>query len=303
MIASLSPTFLGDLAQVYATLRPQAPSAAFLSDLAQVYATLPVASDANLLFLANRFDKWQRATRELVRTRLVELDKDDPLLCPISLFRTMDSGRLEIAHTRTLAWLLDPTKNEEHGFGDALLAALLARLADRDHFDRFQVERVTAEHFLEGSAGTGRLDVLAEGEWESMGERVRWTLVIEAKVDAWEGEGQLDKYDEWFHSHAADRQTYRVFLTPDGRPPETGDDDWEAMSFLELVRIFRSVYGGLRLAPGFHFLRFYLAGVLQDVCSLPRNVREDAPDPYAVASYLKIVHDSHTKGASHDAAR
>jgi len=55
MSASLSPMFLTDLAQVFTTLRPQALSPAFLSDLAQVHATLPVASDDNLLSLANRF--------------------------------------------------------------------------------------------------------------------------------------------------------------------------------------------------------------------------------------------------------
>jgi len=302
MNASLSPMFLTDLAAVHATLRPSPLSAAFLSDLKKVYATLPTASDDNLRFLANRFDEWRRVTREWVRARVKKLDKDDPLLCQISLFRTMDSGRLETAHTRTLAWLLDP-KNKEHGFGDVLLSALLGRLADRDHFDHLHVESVASEYLLEGSAGKGRLDVLAKGEWESMGERVRWMLVIEAKVDAWEGEGQLDKYDEWLDLHAADRVPYRVFLTPEGRPPETGAEEWEAMSFLELVRIFRAVYGGLRHAPGFHFLRFYLAGVLQDVCGLPRHVGEDAADPYAVASYLKAVHDSHSEGASHDAAR
>ncbi len=304
MSTNLSPKFLADLAEVYDALRPPPLSAAFLSDLAQVYATLPVASDATLLFLANRFDKWRRMTRELVSRQLAELDKDDPLFCRISLFRTMDAGRLETAHTRsTLAWLLDPCKNDEHGFGDALLAALLGRLADRDHFDRLHVERVASEHLLDGSAGEGRLDVLAEGEWESMGERVRWVMVIEAKIDAWEGEGQLDKYDEWLDAHAAGRETYRVFLTPDGRPPESGCDEWKALSFLQLVQIFRTVYGRLRHAPGFHFLRFYLAGVLQDICGWPRNVGGNAADPYAVASYLKTVHDSHSEPASHDAAR
>ncbi len=252
---NLSPTFLADLAQMYVTLRPQALSAAFVSDLALVHATLPSASDATLQFLADRFNDWRSATKEFVRTHLQELSDDDPLRCPISLFRTMDSGRLEVAHTRTLAWLLDPKKNEEHGFGDVLLSALLGRLADRDHFDRLQVERVESEYPIEGSAGKGRLDVLAEGEWASMGERVRWTLIIEAKVDSGEGEGQLDKYDEWLRSHAADREMHRVFLTPDGRAPDSGDEEWVSLSFLELVRIFRAVYDGLRHAPGFHFLR------------------------------------------------
>src|SRR5437870_30433 len=102
MSTNLSPTFLDDLAQVYASLRPQGLSTAFLSDLAQVHATLPVASDANLLSLAKHFQNWRRVTQERVSIRLRELSDDDPLRCPISLFRTMDYGRLETAHTRAL---------------------------------------------------------------------------------------------------------------------------------------------------------------------------------------------------------
>lgn len=303
MSENLSPAFLSNLANVYASLRPQAFSAKFLSDLEQIHAILPVASDANLLSLGNHFLHWRKVTQEFISTRLKELPDDDPLLSPISLFRTMDYGRLETAHTRTLAWLLDPKKNDEHGFGHSLLAALLLRLAHRVHFDRFHVDRVASEYSLEGSDGQGRLDVLAEGVWENGGEHVRWTLVVEAKIDAWEGDGQLQKYDEWLATHANGRTTYRVFLTPDGRAPETGSDEWEPMSYLELVRIMRHEYGKLRHSPGFHFLRFYLAGVLQDVCGLPRNVGANAADPYTIASYLKNIHESQSKGESHDTAR
>jgi hypothetical protein len=238
-----------------------------------------------------------------VRAGLQELAKDDPLLCPISLFRTMDAGRLETAHTRTLAWLLDPRKDEEHGFGDMLLAALLEQLAERDHFDCLHVEEVVPEYPLDATAGRGRFDVLAKGDWESAGERVRWMLVIEAKVDSWEGEGQLDMYDEWLASHSDGRETYRVFLTPEGRPPETGSDAWMALSFQQLVQVFQKVYRRLTGARGFHFLRFYLAGVLQDICGWPRKMTADAPDPYAVAAYLTAIHDSHSRSAGHEPAR
>jgi len=303
MSPNLSPTFLADLTQMYAMIGPQTLSPAFLSDLAQIHANLPIASDANLLCLAKCLDQWRSVTQEFVRTHIGKLADDDPLRCRISLFRTMDYGRLETAHTRTLAWLLDPRMNEEHGFGHTLLAALLSRFADRDHFDRLQVDRVVGEYPLDASAGGGRLDVLAEGVWECQGERVPWVLVIEAKVDGREGEGQLDKYDDWLRSHAAGRETYRVFLTPDGRAPNAGVEEWESLSYLELVRIFRVVYDGLRDTRGFHFLRFYLAGVLQDVCRLPRHVGEDAADPYAIASYLKAASDTHSEGASNDTAR
>lgn len=294
----LSPKFLADLKEVYGNLRPPALSAVFLSSLKRVYDTLPVASDDNLRFLAVHFDEWRRKTKEFVRTHLAELNKDDPLICPISLFRTMDSGRLETTHTRALAWLLD--SEGEHGFGTTLLAALLRRLSGHDCSAALQIERVESEYVIDAFDVNGRLDVLAEGTWKD-GERSGWILVIEAKVDSAEGEDQLQKYEEWLRSNAAGREIFRVFLTPDGHPPETGTEEWEAISFLELVRIFRAAYRALCDAPGFHFLKFYLAGVLQDVCGMFRNIEKD--DPYAVAAFLRKVHEFRSEGASHDATR
>ena len=271
-----------------APLRQPTPSTVFRSDPANVYTKLPVPSAVDLQFLGDRFKKWRESTQDFVRDRLAELDKDDPLKCPISLFRTMDYGRLETAHTRVLAWLLDP--EAEHGFGTALLAPLLRRAGGGDHSDVLRVERVAPEFMIGTSEAMGRLDVVAEGTWEGA-EGGGWLLVIEAKVGATEGEGQLDKYDKWIEFNAGGRKPYRIFLTPQGRKPEGGCEEWTALSFLELVKTFRKVYADLVHSPGFHFLRFYLAGVLHDVCHLPRKVGEDAADPYAAASYLKAVHE------------
>lgn len=289
---SQSPTFRQDLTQVFATLQTASLSAVFVSDLASVHGALAVASDANLHFLAGRLDEWNSVTRRFVRSRLAEVPEDDPLRCPISLFRTMDYGRLETAHTRTLAWLMNP--EGEHGFGSCLLEALLQRVSNRA--GEVRVEHVASEFPISGSGETGRLDVLAEGTWEEE-PRGGWILAVEAKVDAGEGKDQLTRYEAWLRNHAAGRTVYRVFLTP-GRTPESATEEWEMLSYLELVRIFRVVYPKLRAAPGFHFLRFYLAGVLQDVCRLPRNVTEDAADPYSVASYLTTVHGSSVEGKS-----
>jgi hypothetical protein len=297
---SLSPQFLDDLAKVHSTLRPPAVSPAFLSDLEKVFGTLPALSDATLKFLADRFDKWRQETRERVRRCIAELSDDDPLKCPISLFRTMDYGRLETAHTRTLAWLLN--SEAEHGFGTTLVAALLRCLSGKDCSAGLQIDRVQSEVLIDGVGDKGRLDVLAEGTWEK-GKPGDWVLVIEAKIDAGEGEDQLQKYEKWLPSRAASHEVFRVFLTPDGRQPETGAEDWEPMAFLELVRIFRGIYGELRNRPGFHFLRFYLAGVLQDVCGFPRNVTGETPDPYAILSYLQTIDESRSEGPDHDAPR
>ena len=45
-------------------------------------------------------------------------------------------------------------------------------------------------------------------------------MVIENKIDAAEGTEQLRRYDDWLQKQQADFRNL-VFLTPDGREPET----------------------------------------------------------------------------------
>lgn len=286
--------FLTELAAIYDTLRPQKIASVFISDLKAAYNSLTTMAAADLESLACHLDTWRKWARQQIRSYGKELPPDDPLSCPISLFRTLDYGRLETAHTATLAWLLDPN-NREHGFGDQLLRTFLGHLTAPRQFDAIFIERVEKEVLIDWGDREGRLDILADGEWRSAETGAnKWTLVIEAKIDAWEGNDQLSRYDDWLLRHRADREILRVFLTPDGRKATTSDEEWVPLSFPQLVQIFRKVYDNLREAPGFHFLRFYLAGVLQDVCRLPRNfkVTEDCPDPYFLLSYLKTATDS-----------
>ena len=293
--------FVTGLAEVYASLQPPSFSPTFLSDLADVRGSLPESRSKDFDFLSEQFNRWHLWAQQRMALHLKSLPLDDPLLCPISLFRTMDYGRLETAHTRTLAWLLDPTK--EHGFGPALLAALLRWLTRRDQFDSLSTEHVASEYHISGAEENGRLDVVAEGTWREDGKQVRWILVIEAKVYAWEGDSQLAKYDEWLNLECKGYRVLRVFLTPDGRAATGGDDEWEALSYLNLVRTFRPTYTALRGAPGFHFLQLYLAGVLQDICGWPSKVTADTRDPYSVLDYLRKDPSTHSEEISHELSR
>ena len=54
----------------------------------------------------------------------------------------MGYGRLETAHTRTMAWLLG---EEEHGFGSRLLEALLSLLLDGRKIHLTHVSKVESE--------------------------------------------------------------------------------------------------------------------------------------------------------------
>jgi hypothetical protein len=185
-----------------------------------------------------------------------------------------------------LAWLLDPTK--EHGFGDALLRALLIHLTSDRRLPTLHVDKTEAEFIIDN----GRLDVLVRGRYnDDNADQSGWLLLIEAKVDANEAEDQLWKYERWANKHANRRQVYRIFLTPEGRPPTTAREPWIPISFSQLACIFRAVCPELRDRPGFHFLKHYLSGVLKDICrwQLPIVDPRSCGDIYSFAEYIKIV--------------
>jgi len=218
-----------------------------------------------------------------------KLPADDPLRCPISLFGVMERGRLETAHTAVLAWLLDPRR--EHGFGPALLAELLTRLAGPTDPSSIIVEKCEPEFAI----AEGRLDVLLQGTARRVDDESSWSwlLMIEAKIDANEGVQQLKRYDKWAQKYSHGRDILRLFLTPDGRPAETADDDWTPISFLDLVCLFRKHCPDLAHKPGYHFLRYYIAGVLKDIYhwNLPIGDPEFLDDPYNFLEYLAAVFD------------
>jgi hypothetical protein len=203
----------------------------------------------------------------------------------------MDYGRLETAHTRALAWLLG---DHEHGFGFHLLEALLERLMaleDRT-INGIQVNRVESEHSIfcgPQSADGSRIDVLAEGHWMESGNEAYWLLVIEAKIDAEEGEEQLSVYDAWIEGRHQPAEILRIFLTPDARESRTSSAKWKCLSFLDLASVFRRVSSRLTDKPGYHFLRYYLSGVLRDVCGLPVPISPHCQNPYIALDYLQSL--------------
>jgi hypothetical protein len=295
---SFSPQFLADLREVCGSARSGAKSwsPTFLAELDRVYNSLPLPTTGRLQELGERLSVWRKHVEGENKQAIERLPPDDPLRCPISLFGTMDYGRLETAHTNVLAWLLDPSK--PHGFAETLLRALLNWHSDGCGSAELNSERVVKEHPIPG----GRLDVLAEGNWMDAGTLIPWVLAIEAKIDAWEGENQLAKYDKWLDQYARGRRLLRIFLTVHGKAPE-GGDKWKPLSFLELARVLRGPYPALKGTEGFEFLRLYLAGVMQDICGYKPLHAETAADPFSVAAYLKTVRESPTKGVTHGRAR
>jgi hypothetical protein len=86
----------------------------FLNDLDSAYTHAralslqqPGISFADLASLEDELRAWRSQHQRILQQYLTQLPGDDPLLGRVSLFGTMDYGRLETAHTRTLAWMLD----------------------------------------------------------------------------------------------------------------------------------------------------------------------------------------------------
>jgi hypothetical protein len=258
--------------------------------------------------LASCLRAWRKRAQKRMQDYLTHVPEDDPLRCPVSLFGTLGLGRLETAHTYALKWLLDP--RQPHGFESCLSEALLSHLLKSEGPAKLQVEEVAKEKNAVVSGEQGRIDVFATGTWEgsaywpsfrarnwepTVGSPVRWMLVIEAKIDASEGDRQLEHYDEWIAGNHDDRRPIRVFMTPEGRPPEAQPSDWIPFSFLDLVRVFRQPYVRLRDKPGFHFLRFFLTGILKDILrwEIPVPAAEACANPYDVVALLRTSHKAH----------
>jgi hypothetical protein len=221
---------------------------------------------SNFEELEDVLKKWKLKTIEDVSILLEEkVCDEDPIYCPISLFESMDYGRLETAHTRTLTWLLNP--KEKHGFGDALIKELILEKFKYEIGDVFEVDSEMAVRRLSDYAGSGRLDIFAQGISKDKSEK--WVLAIEAKIDAEESEDQLHDYDQWLEETFSDHKLMRIFLTPDKRKGTTSHTDWETCSYFEIAIIFSDVAKRNSFSKkhndSYPFLRYYIAGLLKDL--------------------------------------
>jgi PD-(D/E)XK nuclease superfamily len=224
-----------------------------------------------------RLDHWSANCTIELKKELQSLPKDHPLHCPIGLFGPMGLGRLEVAHTRTLCWLLNP--KAEHGFKNELLKAFLSKVDGHPAMPR-SISCVDAERFYRNSDENdcGRTDIWIEGKWNG---RKQWLTVIEAKVDASEGERQLDRYDKQIKPRRdSGWEIQKIFLTPKGIQPQGENDHWKTLSFGNLARAFLTRVSELRDKPGYDVFRLYVAGIFRDILGLRQN-------PYSLLAFLK----------------
>jgi hypothetical protein len=140
---------------------------------------------------------------------------------PSDMFNVIGIGRNEVRHSAMIAWLLDPLAR--HGLGPKLLQAILSSCFADVACDASG--SVTVE--TEVTRGSTRADIVVWGR--------DFTVIIEVKIDAGEGDQQCDRLYEHFGGEPGARF---LFLTPTGRRPKTATghaaEAFRALSFSKL---------------------------------------------------------------------
>lgn len=188
---------------------------------------------------------------------------DSPLFSQCSLLRPLDQGRRELSVTQVLGWLLD--SKAEHGMGSVLLRAFLSSLGDEPAARAIQASSeqeisVYTEFALDGA---NRADiVIASG---------RHAVIVEAKVDAQEGVAQTERYARDFAKLFPVSACY--YLTAQGT--QAASPGFNSLRYLELARTMIRALPQVRSAQGFHYARYFIAGVLSDICGIQTSPRAE----------------------------
>lgn len=156
-------------------------------------------------------------------------------LVEFNLFELLNQRRREEAHSRFLAWLLNPGDN--HGLGDYFLKNfLLATDCRLDAGDNSNWSQATSqrEWFHEIDEAKGSLDILV------VDYSKRFLYAIENKVDHIESPGQLNRYRRALEQKfPPDFTMYYVFLTLAGTSPQSEDEreHWICASYTDILEL------------------------------------------------------------------
>lgn len=179
-------------------------------------------------YLSSFFNEIDELTKEAGRSRSSSFN----------IFSILKIERDELRNSAFLAWLLDPLRGPWEA--PEFLGALLRSLAILEPGVEQGRYRVRTEY----SAPMSRFDIVIY-------EKEKFLLLIENKIGAPEGSQQLlrerhdaDLFGDSLNIPKAHR--HLLFLTPDGRMPETDDPQlWKSVSHLQLADAFEARCGSV----------------------------------------------------------
>ncbi len=148
-----------------------------------------------------------------------ELERIENLLDRFNVFETIGFITKETAHSRFLAFLLDP--KEKHGLGDLFLRSFLRKVSEStnkvslsqvfDNADDRNLDQTTVRR--EVLTGDGRIDILL------LNDVGKWAMIVENKIWSAEHSDQLDRYYRFVKKIYPGLQALGCYLTPYGDAP------------------------------------------------------------------------------------
>lgn len=207
--------------------------------------------------------------------RVLETTPD--LLDPIGM------SRQEIVHSQALAWFLDEQRSG--GIGRRCLEAFRTIVENR--------EIGTTRGDVPEAFDFGQKPSVATEVFVGLGDRVDIVLrstssiaFVEVKVDAPEGDRQLDRYAVALRGAAGSASNrWLVFLTVDPKSTTSTSFPYRHVSFVDIVRALIPV-ASEQLTPGHQFLRMYLKAVARHLLNI---VDGDGFDSWSLASKWSAI--------------
>lgn len=212
------------------------------------------------------------------RAKVVEvLSRYPDLLTPINEHRS------ETCHTRALSYFLGQRFPHAQDCAAAIMRVALNRHPPAEH--RLDAKQTKAELYV---PDVGRLDVFFRyGPWH---------VVIEAKIDAAEGEGQREKYADWL-DRIGGKRGLLIYLTPEDRQepqantsaasPKIAKVTYRELTFTQLLREWLFV-AARQVDPLAEYLGAYLKSVAMHLCGKPLAEHGNFGD-WSVATRLALV--------------
>lgn len=182
---------------------------------------------------------------EALQNFLLDIDCLDELLPwtkRFNLFDVLKISRMEIRHSNMLAWLLNP--NENHGFGDAFLKAIIQIVVQNDDNGRYDILETLLMDFY---------SFVVYREWKNIdillvSDVEKFLIAIENKIDSHEHGNQLKKYRDILEKDYPSYKKMRLYLTPDGEEP-SDTNYWDVLSYRDVVEALSDQRNAIEMAP------------------------------------------------------
>jgi hypothetical protein len=151
----------------------------------------------------------------------------------INLLKVFGISGKEEAHSKFLVWLMK--EEESHGLGNTFLKKFMDAVVERyPSIKDLSLEEVIV--IPEASGEHGVPDIKIKGK--------DFLCIVENKIRAMEGEGQLQGYakdgkDDITKMRIGKERLFLIFLTPTGRTPLC--KKFKAMNYQEIIKLLREI--------------------------------------------------------------